>query len=49
MNKKWETYEEVATYLLNEFADKFGLSRVEGKQQLKGIETNWEIDANGEN
>ena len=47
MNKKWETYEEVATYLLNEFADKFGLSRVEGKQRLKGIDTNWEIDANG--
>ena len=47
MNKKWGTYEEVATYLLNEFSDKFGLSRVEGKQQLKGIETNWEIDAKG--
>ena len=49
MSEKWETYEEVATYLLNQFADTFGLSRVEGKQSLKGLRsrTNWIIDAKG--
>jgi len=48
-NKKWRTYEEVAQYLLNEFAEEFGLKKVEGKQYLKGIisGTNWEIEAKG--
>jgi len=49
MKQKWETYEEVAAYLLNEFAAEFGLSRVEGKQVVKGRRsgTDWEIDAKG--
>lgn len=48
-NKKWRTYEEVAIYLLNEFAKEFGLEEVEGKQKLKGIVsgTEWEIEAKG--
>lgn len=48
-NKKWRTYEEVAIYLLNEFAKEFGLEEVEGKQKLKGIAsgTEWEIEAKG--
>ena len=47
--KKWESYEEVATYLLNHFRDKFGLERVEQKQSVKGIRsgTKYEIDAKG--
>jgi hypothetical protein len=46
--KKWETYEQVAQYLLEKFCDKFGLERVEGKQKLRGSSgTNWEIDAKG--
>lgn len=45
--KAWETYEEVARFLLDEFASKFGLQRVEGKQQIKGAVTDWEIDAKG--
>jgi hypothetical protein len=47
--KKWESYEEVATYLLNQFAEKFGLSHVEGKQKIIGHRsgTDWEIDAKG--
>ncbi|GJQ50488.1 MAG: hypothetical protein H3C64_05280 [Candidatus Kuenenia stuttgartiensis] len=47
--KKWESYEEVATYFLNELASKFGLSHVEGKQKIQGQRsgTEWEIDAKG--
>lgn len=49
MNKKWQTYEEVATYLLNRIADEFGLSNFEGKQKVIGKRsaTEWEIDAKG--
>lgn len=47
--KKWETYEEVATFFLNKFASEFGLSSVEGKQKIQGqkSDTEWEIDAKG--
>ena len=46
---RWKSYEEVATYLLNEFAREFGLERVEGKQGVVGLRsgTTWEIDAKG--
>lgn len=48
MEKSWEKYEKIATYLLNLFAKNFGLSRVESKQIIKGQSgTNWEIDAKG--
>jgi hypothetical protein len=43
----WRTYEEVAQYLLNEFAAEFGLGKVEGKQIVPGDVTEWEIDAKG--
>jgi hypothetical protein len=45
----WETYEEVATYLLNQFATKFGIERFEGKQNVEGKRsgTSYEIDAKG--
>ena len=45
----WRSYEEVATYLLNQIADEFGLERFEGKQKVKGNKTEieWEIDAKG--
>jgi hypothetical protein len=47
--KKWETYEQVAQYLLGKFCDIFGLERVEGMQSLRGDRsgTNWVIDAKG--
>lgn len=46
--KKWKSYEEVAQYLLNQFAENFGLGTVEGKQIIPGQSgTNWEIDAKG--
>ncbi len=46
--KKWRTYEEVARYLLEQFASRFGLGRVEGKQLVPSASgTNWEIDAKG--
>ena len=46
---KWETYEEVAVYLLNEFANEFGLDTVETKQKVRGKKsgTNWVIDGKG--
>ena len=49
MKQKWKTYEEVAAYLLNEFAAEFNLDRVEGKQVVEGQRsgTEWEIDAKG--
>ena len=49
MTKRWESYEEVATYLLRQFAQEFGLDRVEGTQEVVGqrSDTTWEIDAKG--
>jgi hypothetical protein len=47
-NKEWKSYEEVAQFLLNEWTKKFGLGRVEGKQEVRGDSgTKWEIDAKG--
>ena len=45
----WQTYEQVATYLLNRVADSLGLQFVEGKQAVVGLEsgTSWEMDAKG--
>jgi hypothetical protein len=41
----WRTYEEVARFLLEQFAAELGVSRVEGKQHLQGTTgTTWEID-----
>ncbi len=47
--RKYETYEEVALYLLGRLAAEFGLDRVEEKQPLQGYETGttWVIDAKG--
>ncbi len=47
-SKPWRSYEEVAQYLLNEFAIHFALGRVEGKQIVPGHSgATWEIDAKG--
>lgn len=45
----WQSYEEVAAYVLDQVAALFGLQRVEGKQPVKGLRsgTEWEIDAKG--
>lgn len=45
--REFETYEHVASYLLNQFASEFGLEYVEGKQSVEGKATSWEIDAKG--
>ena len=46
--KSWQSYEEVAQYLLQHFREHFGLDRVEPKQKLRGASgTYWEIDAKG--
>lgn len=46
--KKWMSYEEVATYLLDEVAHHFGLGRVEKKKMVAGHSgTDWELDATG--
>lgn len=51
MAARWETYEEVAAYLLNQFAKEFGVDFFEGKKDVEGKEsgTTWEIDAKGVN
>jgi hypothetical protein len=43
MTKRWESYEEVATHLLSQFAQEFGLDRVEGKLEVVGqhSDTTW--------
>lgn len=44
----WQSYEEVAQHLLNQFAEHFNLGRVEGKQKIQGTSgAKWEIDAKG--
>ena len=45
----WRDYEEVAVYLLNSIREELGLSAIEGKQHIRGNETDteWEIDAKG--
>lgn len=44
--KKWKNYEDVSRHLLEQFADHFGLGRVEGKQLVSGASgTEWELDA----
>lgn len=49
MQKSWESYEQVAAYLLNRCAEEFGLEGVQGKQKVPGQRsgTEWEIDAKG--
>jgi hypothetical protein len=48
-DKAWESYEQVAIYLLDQIAAKLGLERVEGKQHAYGSRslTDWEIDGKG--
>lgn len=45
----WETYEQVAVYLLDRIAEEFGLEQVEGKQDVYGSRTgtSYEIDGKG--
>src|ERR1700744_698027 len=46
----WQTYEEVARYLLEKLSDTLGLGleRVEGKQKLVGKSgMNWEVEGKG--
>lgn len=44
----WETYEEVAAFLLNRLSNHFGVGRFEGKQIVPGASgTAWELDAKG--
>ena len=49
MKHSWQSYEEVAAYLLHKYAEEFGLEFVEGKQEVEGKRsgTTWEIDAKG--
>lgn len=43
--KAWETYEKVAAYLIEQMKAEFGLSEVEGKQDVEGVSgASWEID-----
>ncbi len=46
---KWESYEQVAQFLLDQMAEHFDLSRVEGKQKVEGKRSGatCEIDGKG--
>jgi hypothetical protein len=48
-DKAWESYEDVAVYLLDQIASELGLERVEGKQNVYGSRSGatWEIDGKG--
>lgn len=48
-NKAWESYEQVAQFLLDQMAEHFGLSHFNGKQKIKGKRsgTTYEIDGKG--
>jgi hypothetical protein len=46
-DKKWHTYEEVAQYLLNQFAAYLGLERVEEKQKVLGQLSGRQIEIDG--
>ena len=50
-SKKWVKYEDLAVYLLNNFASEFGLDGFDGKQKIVGNRsgTDWEIDGKGFN
>lgn len=44
----WKSYEAIAAFVLNQCAEQFGLSKVEGKQDVAGKSgTEWEVDARG--
>lgn len=44
----WKSYEQIASFVLNQCAKEFGLSRVDGKQDVAGKSgTEWEVDARG--
>ena len=47
--KMWRTYEEVATYLLNQMAQEFGLEKVQADQMILGLRsgTKWRIEGKG--
>lgn len=49
IDANWRNYEEVATYLLDQFSREWGLDRFEAKQDVAGLSsgTTWEIDAKG--
>lgn len=43
----WRNYEEVARYLLNRLAERFGLERIEGKQKIPGRRSGRKIEIDG--
>ena len=46
-DKTWRTYEEVAQYLLNQFAEHLGLEKVEEKQKIRGQFSGRQIEIDG--
>ncbi len=49
MELAWISYEQVAAFLLGEFAREFGLEYVEEKQRITGLRTGttWQVDGKG--
>ena len=46
-DKEWASYEEVAVFLLNQFAERFGLGTVEGHTLIPAAGTTWNMDGIG--
>jgi len=46
-DRTWRTYEEVAQYLLNQFAEHLGLEKVEEKQSILGQLSGRQIEIDG--
>jgi len=46
-DKEWASYEEVAVFLLNQFAEHFELGRVEGHTIVAAAGTKWDLDGIG--
>jgi Restriction endonuclease len=46
-DEQWRKYEEVAQYLLDQFADQLGLERVEAKQKIVGLISGRQIEIDG--
>lgn len=48
VDKTWESYEEVAAFVLDQCAAQFGLAGFDGKQVIPGTSgADWEVDARG--
>jgi hypothetical protein len=48
-NQEWQNYEQVAVYVCEQIKDRLGLKKVEGKQEIIGVQSGmkWTVDGKG--